>query len=446
MSFCTRHNVLITGDLVPGSGNSTTAARLGEYFSHAGFSVQIIHAKELPSYEPVDVLFVLAIHAYKGGLPASLCPRLRTVPLWILLSGTDMNEDIVVGKSDRRSIIEFVCRRAHRVIAVSPGVARQYEAFVASVDESLAGACITAQGESLSCDRPLAPCQYIPSAVDLPETLPLGVATHQLTTPAPLRDSAGPPCMGDSLESDMRLHLGLEPSCNVALLVASIRTVKSPGFLLAAVLSAVPPASSTSDCATGGAGTMSSAAAASSDSLRTAGPQFALVVVGPILDDSLRSKLAAEGLVDAACACHPARHGHLQSSSSIAVYHPPLPRKLLLAWLRQADVAVNSSESEGQSNAVLEAMFLGVPVAARRVEGNADLILDGSTGLLFDTPEEGVQQCLHLCGLKSGKWTAGSELAARARSWAQEAHSVAAEAAAWTELLRADGLCDKAAP
>ncbi|MEE2642071.1 MAG: glycosyltransferase [Planctomycetota bacterium] len=44
-----------------------------------------------------------------------------------------------------------------------------------------------------------------------------------------------------------------------------------------------------------------------------------------------------------------------------------------------------ASDYEGQSNAVMEAMAAGVPVVASDIPGNRDLVVDGSTGFLFET-------------------------------------------------------------
>lgn len=422
MSGC-RSSVIITGDLVAGSGNFTTAHRIGTWLSRAGLDARIVHARDLPSVAVDNVVFVVGIHAIKGGLPCCSSPALRAKPLWILLSGTDMNEDVVRGGSERQSAIEFVCRKADTVVAVSPGVARRYAAFVASLSGRPSRAALAVGSDTLLCDRPLAPYRYIASAVDL------------LTEPSPqasalLREDDE----STATTANMRRHLNLPAACKIALLVASIRAVKAPGYLLPAVLRCGPLA-------------VEAAGAGCGKPPTTDGPSFAVVVVGPIMDADLRCKLASEGLPDAVCSCKGTKSGSYSiGTEAVAVYHPALPRAELLSWLRQADVALNTSESEGQSNAVLEAMSLGVPVAARNVEGNADLIVHGSTGLLFDSPEEGLSQCLHLCGLRDGGWPAAGELAARARTWALEAHSLDAEAAAWTELLRSHGYCEPPAP
>ena len=60
-------------------------------------------------------------------------------------------------------------------------------------------------------------------------------------------------------------------------------------------------------------------------------------------------------------------------------------------WYAAADGAVSSSRSEGLPFNIMEAMYRGLPVAATRVKGHTDLIVEGETGLLY--PFGDVQAC-----------------------------------------------------
>jgi glycosyltransferase involved in cell wall biosynthesis len=57
--------------------------------------------------------------------------------------------------------------------------------------------------------------------------------------------------------------------------------------------------------------------------------------------------------------------------------------------LAEADLALNTSDSEGLSNSVMEAMLAGLPVVASDVAGNRELVTPGETGLLFKPGEAG---------------------------------------------------------
>lgn len=56
----------------------------------------------------------------------------------------------------------------------------------------------------------------------------------------------------------------------------------------------------------------------------------------------------------------------------------------ILYYYKLFDIKVLPSVTEGLSQALLEAMALGVPVIATRAAGNSDLIRDGHNGYLFD--------------------------------------------------------------
>ncbi len=60
-----------------------------------------------------------------------------------------------------------------------------------------------------------------------------------------------------------------------------------------------------------------------------------------------------------------------------------LSQEEMPAWYRSCDIFLNSSEVEGVSNAIMEAMACGALVLATDILGNRALIADGRTGLLF---------------------------------------------------------------
>lgn len=67
-------------------------------------------------------------------------------------------------------------------------------------------------------------------------------------------------------------------------------------------------------------------------------------------------------------------------------------RQEMPSWYRAADIFLNTSEVEGVSNALMEAMACATLVLATDIRGNRSLIDPGQTGLLFATPEEFIDQ------------------------------------------------------
>jgi glycosyltransferase involved in cell wall biosynthesis len=62
------------------------------------------------------------------------------------------------------------------------------------------------------------------------------------------------------------------------------------------------------------------------------------------------------------------------------------------ATLRQVDVVLNNSQSEGLPNVLLEADALGVPMLVRAIPGNAAVVNAGVNGLLYDDAAAFVRQ------------------------------------------------------
>jgi glycosyltransferase involved in cell wall biosynthesis len=57
-----------------------------------------------------------------------------------------------------------------------------------------------------------------------------------------------------------------------------------------------------------------------------------------------------------------------------------VPYPQALSWMRQVDFTLNTSHSEGGSNAILESIMLGTPVLASHIEGNRGLLGDDYLG------------------------------------------------------------------
>ncbi|HET7580498.1 MAG TPA: glycosyltransferase [Bacillales bacterium] len=69
-------------------------------------------------------------------------------------------------------------------------------------------------------------------------------------------------------------------------------------------------------------------------------------------------------------------------------YGGEVPLAEMKTWYDWADVVLNTSVSEGQSSALLEAMALGKLVAARENPGNESVVSNGDNGFLYHSGEE----------------------------------------------------------
>jgi len=114
-----------------------------------------------------------------------------------------------------------------------------------------------------------------------------------------------------------------------------------------------------------------------------------------------------------------------------AWYLPAAPQRDCHGAMLEAEAVLNVSKSEGAANAILEAMALGRPVLAKNIPGNASLVVDGETGLLFDTVEGFIDV---IGGLLADKPLA-ERLGEGGRRRFQEVHSLEAEAAAYRGLV-----------
>ena len=144
----------------------------------------------------------------------------------------------------------------------------------------------------------------------------------------------------------LRAALGLSATQKLILLPAGIRPVKGVAFAIEAMAQALIDY-----------------------------PEHVFAVLGPVFDTDYHAHCAS--LIGEWRLRHRGLKGRMHLLNG-------LPRSDYLAALREADLLLNTSESEAVSNAVLEALGAGVPVLAPDITGNRAVIRHEDNGLLFD--------------------------------------------------------------
>ncbi|MDC3417981.1 glycosyltransferase family 4 protein [Aquibacillus salsiterrae] len=101
-------------------------------------------------------------------------------------------------------------------------------------------------------------------------------------------------------------------------------------------------------------------------------PRIRLWLVGPILEEDEGTKV--QHLVDA--------------NSDWVTYLGQVPHEQMGALYSLADCILNTSISEGQSSAILEAMQYGLPVLVSDNEGNKDIVKNLETGFIYHSEDQ----------------------------------------------------------
>jgi glycosyltransferase involved in cell wall biosynthesis len=109
-----------------------------------------------------------------------------------------------------------------------------------------------------------------------------------------------------------------------------------------------------------------------------------LVLCEPLIREGRRIRLAFCGpVLDAE---YGARFLNDLAARPWAAYLGVVPPDAMPALLRQADLIISNSTSEGLPNALVEAAVLGRPIVASAIPGHAAVVSDGGNGLLFGNP------------------------------------------------------------
>jgi glycosyltransferase involved in cell wall biosynthesis len=146
--------------------------------------------------------------------------------------------------------------------------------------------------------------------------------------------------------------------------------------------------------------------------VRKARPAATLELVGPVADDAYAARL--RGAI--------ARHGLRNIVTMTGAV------RTVARYVHRWDLFVSMSRDEGQGLAVLEAMALGVPVAARPVAGISDFLVDGRTGFSIERPSVSASADAILSVLSSPS---------RLASVARNARRLVERKYSWSETVRA---------
>lgn len=108
-----------------------------------------------------------------------------------------------------------------------------------------------------------------------------------------------------------------------------------------------------------------------------------------------------------------------------------VPRSAMPTLYCQATVVLNTSEAEGVSNALMEAMACGAAVVATRIPGNMALIEDGVTGWLFGAADEFQRLLPRIVSDPALRWQVGND----ARKRIAKEHGAFREASMYAHVL-----------
>ena len=284
-----------------------------------------------------DFALCVVLHAFKCGDALDALAEVRSrstlgstltsdVKVVLVLGGTDVNVDA-------REAPERAATLARRAAAADVVVAFSPSMVAAAPSGALPPTtAIVPQGVRLPSRETYA--RRRPSVLETTTTNTGNANTEDVKEEAE-----------ETLVPSLHDALGVATSTRVFLLPAGLRPVKDVLWAADAVEERVKVIASSSKVSS------------------SSSPAFVLAVLGPSLDAPYASLVAQK-----------ARASYGAEGARAFTQMPPVARRVALEYMRAAAGVLNTSLSEGQSGALLEAAALGTPVLARDVPGNRALL------------------------------------------------------------------------
>ncbi|MFC0560410.1 glycosyltransferase [Halalkalibacter alkalisediminis] len=147
--------------------------------------------------------------------------------------------------------------------------------------------------------------------------------------------------------------------------------------------------------------------------MRVTWPSLSFNILGPVLDKKVHQEVVER-----------------EKENDWFHYYDAVPIDQMKSIYEKVDIVLNSSISEGQSAAVLEALSIGKIVFARNNSGNASVIKEGKTGFLFHTPAEFHQKVTELFHSKEKQ----AEIREKAKTYIDQHHSLDKEMMQFLEV------------
>lgn len=113
-------------------------------------------------------------------------------------------------------------------------------------------------------------------------------------------------------------------------------------------------------------------------------------------------------------------------------YAGVVPYEVMKVWYEQTQIVINTSQSEGQSLAVMEAMAIGRPVIARKNEANLQLVRHEQTGWLYESMNEFIAAVHSIVNNEPLR----DNVVQQAQEWIIEHYSPETEALAYIKLYQ----------